>query len=338
MKAMVLKAPRNLQFETLQTPKPAKDQVLVRVTHSGICGTDLKIYTGGIPVRYPMIMGHEIAGEVAESGSDSVRPGDRVLVDPALACGNCPICQAGFPNLCPNGGLIGRDVNGGFAEYVVAPAQQVFPLPDALDSRQVPLIQVATTCLHAQRRVQIFPGQCVVVMGLGVSGQIHLQLAKARGAYPVIGITRSEWKRKLAQKLGADITPPSGTEAERALREITNGHGADLIIDTTGKLPALASSIGMARPGGTLLLFGIITAAEGALPFYQLYFKELTLVNSRVAKSEDFPAMIDLVARGTVNLDALITHVMPLSELGTAIGMLDSDADERMKIIIDNAL
>jgi 2-desacetyl-2-hydroxyethyl bacteriochlorophyllide A dehydrogenase len=336
MKAMVLKAPRDLQFETLQTPKPAKDQVLVRVTHSGICGTDLKIYTGGIPVRYPMIMGHEISGEVAESGSDSVRPGDRVLVDPALACGNCPICQGGFPNLCSNGGLIGRDVNGGFAEYVVAPVQQVFPLPDAVDSRQVPLIQVATTCLHAQRRVDIFPGQCVVVMGLGVSGQIHLQLAKARGAYPVIGITRSAWKRKLAQKLGADITLPSGTDAERALREATHGRGADLIIETTGKLPALASSISMARPGGTLLLFGIITAAEGALPFYQLYFKELTLVNSRVAKSEDFPAMIDLVARGTVNLDALITHVMPLSDLGTAIGMLDSDADERMKIIIDN--
>jgi len=337
MKAMVLKAPRDLQFETLQTPKPAKDQVLVRVTHSGICGTDLKIYTGGIPVRYPMIMGHEVTGAVVEGGGGRIRPGDRVLVDPALACGNCPICQAGFPNVCPNGGLIGRDVNGGFAEYVVAPVQQVFPLPDAVDGRQVPLIQVATTCLHAQRRVNIFPGQCVVVMGLGVSGQIHLQLAKARGAYPVIGITRSEWKRKLAQKLGADITLPSGTEAERALREATHGRGADLIIETTGKLPALASSIGMARPGGTLLLFGIITAAEGALPFYQLYFKELTLVSARVAKSEDFPAMIDLVARGTVNLDALITHVMPLSDLGTAIGMLDSDADERMKIIIDNA-
>ena len=177
MKAMVLKAPRDLQFETLPTPKPTKDQVLVRVTHSGICGTDLKIYTGGIPVRYPMIMGHEIAGAVVEGGGGRIRPGDRVLVDPALACGTCPICQAGFPNVCPNGGLIGRDVNGGFAEYVVAPVQQVFPLPDAVDSRQVPLIQVATTCLHAQRRVNVFPGQCVVVMGLGVSGQIHLQLA-----------------------------------------------------------------------------------------------------------------------------------------------------------------
>jgi 2-desacetyl-2-hydroxyethyl bacteriochlorophyllide A dehydrogenase len=258
------------------------------------------------------------------------------MVDPALACGSCPICHAGFPNVCPNGGLIGRDVNGGFAEYVVAPLPQVFPLPDAVESRQVPLIQVATTCLHAQRRANIFPGQYVVVMGLGVSGQIHMQLAKARGAY-VIGVTRSEWKRRLAQELGADLTLPSGAEAERTVREVTQGRGADLIIETTSKLPVIASSICMARPGGTLLLFGITTSTEGALPFYQLYFKELTLVGARVAKSEDFPAMIDLVARGTVNFAPLITHVLPLSELGAAMGMLDTDADERMKIIMDHS-
>jgi 2-desacetyl-2-hydroxyethyl bacteriochlorophyllide A dehydrogenase len=337
MKAMVLQSPRVLQWQDIDPPVPAANEALVRLTHSGVCGTDLKIYTGGIPVRYPMVMGHEMCGEVVKSGDGRIHKGDRVLVDPALCCGMCPVCDSGFPNLCPNGGLIGRDVNGGFAQYIAAPGRQLYPLPPAVDSEQVPLIQVATTCLHAQRRVNIFPGQCVVVLGLGVSGQIHMQLAKARGASPVIGITRSAWKRCMADKLGADLTLPSGAEAERAVLEATNGRGADLVIDTTSKLPAISSAINIARMGGTLLLFGITTATEGALPFYKLYFKELTLVGARVAKSEDFPAMIDLVARGAVNLKALVTHVVPLSELGTALGMLDSDEDGRMKIILDHA-
>jgi 2-desacetyl-2-hydroxyethyl bacteriochlorophyllide A dehydrogenase len=337
MKAMVLEAPRQLRWQDIERAVPGANQALIRLTHSGVCGTDLKIYTGGIPVRYPMVMGHEMCGEVVEGGDERIRRGDRVLVDPALYCGMCPVCDSGFPNICPNGGLIGRDANGGFAEYIAAPRRQLFPLPPAVDSCQAPLIQVATTCLHAQRRVDIFPGQCVVVLGLGVSGQIHMQLAKARGAHPVIGITRSAWKRSLADSLGADITLPSGPEAEKAVLEATNGRGADLVIDTTSKLPAIASAINLARMGGTLLLFGITTATEGALPFYKLYFKELTLVNARVAKSEDFPAMIDLVARGTVNLKALITHTVPLSELGSALGMLDSDEDGRMKIILHHS-
>jgi L-iditol 2-dehydrogenase len=173
-------------------------------------------------------------------------------------------------------------------------------------------------------------------MGLGVSGQIHMQMAKARGASPVIGVTRSTWKRKLAEKLGADITLSSGAEGERAVQEITNGQGADVVIETTGKPSAMASAVRMARRAGTVLLFAISTMNEASLPFYQFYFKELTLVNARAAKSEDFPATIDLVARGVLNLDAMITHVLPLPELAAALGLLDSDSDERMKVILEH--
>lgn len=336
MKAMVLKGPRELNLETIERPVPGPDQVLVQVTSSGICGTDLKIYDGAISVQYPRIMGHELCGMVAEGGDRRIRNGGRVMVDPSIYCGSCFCCHAGDTSMCPHGGLLGRDSNGGFAEYVAVSRRQIFPLPATIDNRQAPLIQVATTCLHGQRRLDIFPGQSTVVLGLGVSGQLHVQLAKARGAYPVIGITRSAWKRKLAEKLGADITLPSGPDAERAVLEATSGRGADVVIECTGKLPAVASAITMARRGGQLLLFGIITGGEGALPFYQLYFKELTIVNSRAAKSEDFPAIIALAASGAVNLEALVTHVVPLSDLGTALRMLESDADERMKIILDN--
>lgn len=336
MKGMVLKAPGELALEEVPRPAAGPGQILIRVTHSGVCGTDLKIFHGAIPVRYPRIMGHEMIGEVVESGSDGFRPGDRVIVDPQLFCGECFHCRIGETHLCPNGMLLGRDINGGFAEYVTAPASHVFPLPDGVSSRTAPLIQVLTTCLHSQSLIKIVPGESAVVLGLGVTGQLHVQLAKARGASPVIGITRSAAKRELAQQLGADLTFPGGEEAIGKVREATGGRGADVIIETTGMLPVVAEAIHMARSGGRILLFGILTATEGKLPFYDLYFKELTLIGGRVAKSEDYPASIDLVQRGIVRLDPLISDVLPLGKLQTAMGMLGSDSGPRMKIIMEH--
>ena len=338
MKAMVLRGPRDLGLTEVERPALGPNQVLVRVTHSGVCGTDLHIFEGAIPVRHPLIMGHEMIGEVVEGGDDALRRGQRVIVDPAIYCGMCFNCRSGQTNLCPNGSLLGRDANGGFADYLVAPRSHVYPLPDQIDSSVAPLIQVATTCLHGHRLVGIFPGNAVVVMGLGVAGQVHVQLAKAWGAYPVIGITRNAWKRELASELGADMTFASGPDAVRRVQDATGERGADLVIESTGVIPALASAISMARLGGALLLFGITSGSQTAnLPFYQLYYKELRIVNTRAAKGEDFPATIDLVARGALKLKPLVTHVVPLRDLEKAIGMVESDEDRRMKIILENA-
>src|SRR6266478_4606141 len=245
MKAMVLKAPGELVLDEVSRPGASAGYVLIRVTHTGICGTDLKIFSGAIPVKYPRIMGHEMIGEVVE-GSGALRPGDRVIVDPELFCGSCFHCRIGQTHLCPNGLLLGRDANGGFAEYVTAPASHVFPLPESIDNQTAPLIQVLTTCLHAQRQIDIFPSETVAVLGLGVTGQLHVQLAKARGA-TVIGITRSAEKRELALRLGADLAFPGGEEAIRRVREATEGRGADVVIECTGMLPVLSDGVHMAR-------------------------------------------------------------------------------------------
>jgi 2-desacetyl-2-hydroxyethyl bacteriochlorophyllide A dehydrogenase len=333
---MVLRAPREIVAGDVPRPQVDSNQVVVRVTHSGICGTDYKIYSGAIPVSYPRVMGHEMTGHVVDAGGMSaLREGDRVIVDPQLYCGACFHCRIGQTHLCPRGILIGRDVNGGFAELVAAPSSHVFSLPDAIDGRTAPLIQVLTTCLHAQQQIGIKRGEAVVVYGLGVTGQLHVQLAKAAGATPVIGVTRSAEKRTLAESLGADITS-TGEEAVECARKATGGRGADVVIETTGMMPSVSSSIQMARSGGRILLFGIITAKEGALPFYDLYFKELSLVGARVARSEDYPAAIALVAKGDVKLEPLVSNVMPLAELDTAVSMLGSDNGARMKIILEH--
>src|SRR5580692_7934374 len=214
MKAMVLRSPSNLALDQVARPEAPPGHVLVRITHSGLCGTDLKIYTGAIPTKYPLIMGHEMIGELVDgSPPPGIRRGDRVIIDPALSCGACFHCRIGQTNLCPAGGLIGRETNGGFAEYAAVSASQVFRLPDSIDSRTAPLIQAATTCLHAQRMTSSFEGQSVAVIGLGVSGQLHVQIAKARGAATVIGISRSAFKNDLAKQLGADLTIEAGATA-----------------------------------------------------------------------------------------------------------------------------
>ena len=339
MKAMVLRAPSDLVLDEVARPQPAAGQVLVRITHSGVCGTDYKIFNGSIKVPYPLIPGHEMAGEVAGVGADlKVGPsvGERVIIDPETFDGTCFYCSKGLTNLCPNGTLIGRDVNGGFAEFLEVPATQVHRLPDSIDDRTAPMIQVLTTCLHAQRQVEIFPGDTVAVIGLGVTGQLHVQLAKARGAR-VIGIMRSAEKRAMAEKLGADVTVPGGDAAIAQVREVTEGRGADLTIETTGVLKQLEHSVHMTRFGGKVLLFGIYTVKEGALPFYDLYFKEVSLISARVAKPEDYTDCIALVERGQVRLEPLVSDVMPLGELKAAIGMLSSDSGQRMKIILEHS-
>lgn len=337
MRAMVLRAPEDLFLQEVETPKMAVGQIRIRVTHTGVCGTDLKIYLGAISVRHPLIMGHEVVGEVVDCGANAgVRPGDRVIVDPIVFCGTCFHCRKGQTNLCPRGGVLGRDADGGFAEYIVAPEANVFHLPSSISIQTAPLIQVTTTCLHAQRLTQLFAGESVVVLGLGVTGQLHVQLAKVRGASPLIGITRSRFKGELAQQLGADLIFQTGKGAVEKVVEATAGRGADLVIETTGQMAATADAFNMARLGGRVLLFGINTATAGSLPFYQLYFKELAIFNARAAKGEDYASSIDLVHRGMVVLQPLVTDTLPFTQLKQGIEMIGSDRDDRLKVIIEH--
>jgi len=336
MRAVVLTAPNTLDVRDAEIPEPADDECLVQVSHSGICGTDQKIFQGDIPVDYPLIMGHEMVGTLVRAPTSVSLPiGSRVIVDPVYFCGACFHCRAGQTNLCPNGGLVGRDRDGGFAEYLRVPVRSVFPLPDEIHDSEAPLVQVLTTCVHARRLAPASADEIVVVTGLGVTGQLHVQLAKANGAF-VIGITRSQWKRELAEQLGADVTLAPGDDLKERVLAVSDGRGADLVIETVGSVPLMAQAIELARIGGRVLTFGIYTAKQGALPFYQNYFKELKIINSRASRSRDFPASLDLVRRGIVQLTPLITHTLALKELDQALALLTDEAPKCMKVIIDN--
>jgi 2-desacetyl-2-hydroxyethyl bacteriochlorophyllide A dehydrogenase len=334
VRVVVLKEPESLHIEERTEPSADGEDVVVRIRAIGICGTDLSIFSGKVPVDYPLVLGHEMVGTLEDPvpGLDS---GTRVVVDPNVFCGTCYQCLKGQENVCSKAQLMGRDRDGAFGDFLAVPARNVFPIPDEIDDQAAPLLQVLTTCVHAQRQTQVFPQDSVVVLGLGVSGLLHVQLAKARGAHPVIGITRSGSKRSLAARLGADLVfDPSDPALKEQVAEATQGRGPDLVVECVGKTQTLAQAIDLVRVGGRIIVFGTITEDAGELPFYQLYYKELSLANPRAAKPEDFPTSIRLVAAGTVALDPLITHTFPLKSAEEAIAT--SSESGSLKVILDH--
>jgi L-iditol 2-dehydrogenase len=338
LRAVVLEAPETIRVDDRPPPTPGPGEVLVDIITTGICGTDLSIYAGKIPVHHPLVMGHEMFGRIAAGGArhtSAITNGARVIVDPAISCGSCHVCSKGQVNLCPEGALLGRDRDGGFRQTVAVPISNVYEIPGGIADAVAPLLQVLTTCIHAQRSVSLFPGDSALVIGLGVSGLLHLQLAKARGANPLIGITRSSSKRGLAQQLGADLTlDPADPELAGRVREATHGRGPDVVIECVGKVKTLAQSIELVRTGGRVVLFGTITADQGTLPYYLLYLKEVTLTNPRAAKPEDFPTAIELASSGAVKLEPLVSHVFPLAATQEAIDTVRSG--EALKVMLDH--
>jgi threonine dehydrogenase-like Zn-dependent dehydrogenase len=207
---------------------------------------------------------------------------------------------------------MGREVDGVFAEYVRVPSQQVLPVPASISDKASGLLQVLGTCIHAQKAVQVFPGQVVAVIGLGVAGQLMVQLLKARGV-TVVGITRSEWKRDLAAQYGATITS-SPDEAEAVLADLTDGCGPDLVVEAVGHEKTLIQAIELVSIGGKVLVFGTLTGGTEGLPYYQLYYKELSIYNPRAALPADYALGINLAAKDLLTLEPIVTHQLGLDE------------------------
>ena len=334
MKSVVVVGPNEVRV--IDGPEPVADGLaLVRVERAGICGTDLKVFHGAIPVDYPIKMGHEMVGVVERSGPLGLAaPGTRVMIDPATSCGHCDLCRRGHPNLCRNGGLVGRDSDGFFAELVAVPEHRLHAIPDAISADAASLMQMLGTCVHAQRSVDVFPDQTAVVVGLGVSGLLHVQLLLARGVKTVIGVTRSQWKRDLASRFGARAAV-APDEAVAVVAEATDGRGADIVVEAAGTEATLAQSIELTGAAATVVVFGTITSGGKGLPYYDLYFKELTIKNPRAAGPADYDTGILLTADGRLDPAPLVTHVVAADRPQEAIAAVVEPG--ALKVVLDFA-
>ena len=334
MRAALLTAPGRVAVR--EVPVPAADRLaLVRVAQASLCATDLAIVDGQAPVRMPRILGHEMTGWVETAGpSGRVPRGTRVLVNPALFCGHCDLCSRDLPQLCRGGGLMGRDADGGFAEFVAADEARLHPVPASVPDAEAALLQVLSTCVHAQSAVPGSLAGTAAVIGLGVTGLLHVQLLRARGVQTIVGITRSRRNQDLALRLGA--TRVAGPEAaERVVREATGGRGVDVAVECAGTAAPLAQAMRLAGAGGTVLAFGITAPAADAMPTYEWYYKELTIFSPRAARPRDCELAISLCADRRLDLAPLVTARFPLARMGDALRAARDPA--QLKVVIDVA-
>ena len=330
MLAAVIEGPGAVVVRDTAPPRAA-GRALVRVTRAGICGTDRALAADGIAASPPRVLGHEMTGRVEVPAPGAAVPaGTPVVVNPAAFCGACRECRRGLPNLCARGGLLGRDLDGCFAEYVAVPESLLHPLPEGITADEAALLQVLSTCVHAQPSAA---ADSAVVLGLGVAGLLHVQLLRDRGVPAIVGVTRAAWKRDLALASGASVVV-APDDAAAAVAEATGGRGADVVIECAGAAGTLAQAIRLAGPAATVIMFGTARVADG-LPVYAAYLAELMIRCPRASRPGDFDTAIRLCAERRVALAPLITGRYPLGEVARALAA--SGRPEHLKIVLDVA-
>lgn len=328
MTAAVFYGANDLRLETVPTPQIGPDEVLISVRACGICGTDMNMFTGEFKVRRtPLIPGHEFAGEIVELGDtvQGLAVGDRVTADINLTCGTCYWCRRGENLLCPNLQQIGIDLSGAFAEYVKAPGRQVYRLPDSVSFEQGASIEPIACAIHAQTRVDIPMGASVAVVGGGSMGIIHAQLARMRGAYPVMFVGRTPSKLERAARAGIQcLINARDTDPVNEVRRLTDGRGADVVIEAAGTIPTYEQAFKMVRRGGTIVAYGIPpdTATISLRPF-DFFKEEWRVIGAFVSHPTAWAKAITLLESGNIKPDVQFSMKVPLD------GMLQAVADLR---------
>lgn len=335
MQALIVEGKERFKITEVPIPQPAEEEVLMKVDSCGLCGTDVHIYWGKFFASFPLIIGHEIAGKVMETGKKvrKVKEGDSVVVNPNINCGLCYFCQKGKINLCENLTNIGVKINGGFAQYVAVDEKYVYPISDKLNLEEASLVEPLACCIHGADIAGIKSADKVVILGAGPVGLIMLQLTKLAGAAKSLIVDPIEKRRKIAENLGADFTfDPQKKDLLELIPEILE-QPPDVVFECVGKRETMQQSWKMVNPGGKVVWFGVADPEEEiSINPYEIYRKEITIAGSFVNPNTTKRA-VELLEAGKVKLKELITHRFSLDEFPEAIHTYEKDK-ERIKIII----
>jgi L-iditol 2-dehydrogenase len=321
MKALVLQAYKDLVYKDVPGPAIRPDEVLVQVRACGICGSDVHGMDGSSGRRIPpIIMGHEAAGMIAEVGAEVTawQLGDRVTFDSTVYCGKCYFCRRGEMNLCDSRRVLGVSCDeyrqhGAFAEYVAVPERILYRLPDRLAFEEAALVEALSIAFHAVGRPPVTLGDTAVVVGAGTIGMLVVQALRLAGCGQILAVDLDERRLETAQQLGAD----KGLLAEQdeVVAEVlaqTHGRGADLAFEVVGLSATLNTALSCLRKGGSLTMVGNL-AARAEFPLQAAVTRELSLYGS-CGSGGEYPACLNMIARGAVDVRALISALAPLSE------------------------
>ena len=343
MKAARLYAARDMRVETVPRPEPGEGELLIRVRAVGVCGSDIHYFAdGGIgvtKVTEPHALGHEFSGEVVGLGPGVEGPpvGTRVAVEPAISCGHCESCEEGNPNICPQVQFVSTPPLGGsLVEYLVHPAELVFPMPDNMDYADGAMLEPLGVAIHTVNLAKLRPGDTVAVLGSGPVGLLTLEVARISGAAKAF-VTDLEPKRlAAAQRLGADAVLQAGVADPVAwIDELTEGRGVDVVFEAAWAAETVAQAVAMVKPGGLVVIGGIPSGADLiSYPASTARRKGLTIKMVRRMK-HTYPRSMALVQGGLVDVQSLITHRFPLEASSEAFELVDARADGVIKALIE---
>jgi len=341
MKAVVKYAlgPGNVEVRDVPEPTPGPGDVKVEVKAAGVCGSDVHLWHGeiGLAVQTPVIMGHEFSGIVAEVGKDVTRwkPGDRVTCETARhVCGKCTNCRTGNYNICEEKQLIGYVFDGCFTKYTLIAEDRVHHLPDNVDFLAGAMTEPVASCTNGVlEKTPILPGDVVVVAGPGGIGLICMQLAKAAGGRIILcGTSVDEQRLELGRRLGADYTVNVEKQNPRELvDELTNGEGAEVFLECSGTPPAALMGISLLRRGGKYTQIGLIGKAF-PIQFDMIAYKELRVTGLLGQRWISWKRALTLMETGMIDLNSLISDVLPISQWETAFKK--HDAKSGIKLIL----
>jgi len=327
MKAAVLLRPGRVEILDIPVPVPREDEVLVRIVGAGICGTDFAKYKGDLQGNFPVVAGHEGVGRIAAFGPDAegkgISVGDMVAIQPNFACGKCETCRNGRGNICPNRIRLGLDVNGVFAEYVAAPRQYVWKLPEGLPWETAALTEPLSVALHGIGKISPSAADRVLVYGTGAIGLLYVQLAVLKGA-EVTAFNHSEGRLAAARKLGAEKTISSLVQLEEEAGKFT------VIYETSGSLYALNHIIGIAAPGARILLTGL-PDKDSPVSTALIARKELC-IEGAMTYMDEFSAAMGMLKDGSIHSELIITNIYPLEKLPEALA--DFRSPSRIKDLV----
>jgi len=333
VKAAYYQARREIDVRETPDPEPGPGDVLIRVRACGICGTDQHIFEGHFFPSYPLIGGHELAGEVIALGPQvetAAREGDRVAVDPCLFCGSCFFCQRGQGNHCLRWNAIGVTRDGGFADYVVAPAANVYPVGE-MAYEVAAFIEPISCVVYGLQRLRIPLGANALIYGAGPIGLLMLQLVKHGGASTVAVVDLKQEKLEVARSLGADEVVAAGAAADGALREISP-LGFDVVVDCTGVPSVVEHMFTHVRSNGKLLFFGVNPSdARVAISPYDVYRKDLEIYGS-FSLRYTFHDALALLQSGVVDVKPLLSDRLPIDRFPEALELAGSGEAFKVQI------